>query len=677
MMPQLGFRHKFLLPTILLIVAGTCATTAVSYLSSKRAIEEAVTTRLSQSAADSARIAESWMHDRQLDIRNWAEQKLFKTAVEDSFVGRSARKAAGDSLATFNEQYPYYENLFLADAAGRVVAGSGDTGAALSNVGHEEFFTRALSEEIFVSDVRASEVSGKPIFMIATAVRSKGVVKGVLLGVVDLGYFSSNFLETLRVGNTGYAYMLDRHGTVLAHPDPAKILTNNLGKTDFGRRFLDLGSGTMRYTFEGVNEVASFRRSESLGWIIVTCIGVEELLTPAKRIQHINILMAVVVSILGTAVLFWVTKHAVKPVQGVVEMLKEVADGKGDLTKRLVVESRDELGELSQCFNLFMDSLENIIATVQRNANSLFAASGELLKNAEKLYSGSAEQTSQIEHTSTSALELAQTVTDITRNAASTSDVAEESVEIAGRGKAIVEETASGISGISESVEAAARTVVRLGERSMQIGDIIGVINDISDQTNLLALNAAIEAARAGEHGRGFSVVADEVRKLAESTGKATREISEVIQTIQQDIDLSMKTMNAGKEKAEAGLGLSNRARESLDQILGASNRCKDMVQQIAASTEQQATTIEEVSTTMEHVADIARHSKTTTSDIAHAMERQTALVLELRKLVETFNVSTHPGPTGHNLDCAEASGRKSADAAPLHQIETTSQKAG
>jgi methyl-accepting chemotaxis protein len=447
----------------------------------------------------------------------------------------------------------------------------------------------------------------------------------------------------------------------------------NLGNTDFGRRFLDLGNGTTRYTFEDLDQIASFRRSEELGWTIVTCIGVEELLAPAKRIQHINIFTAAVVSILGTAVLFWVTKHAVKPVQGVVEMLKEVA--KGHLTRRLVVESRDELGELSQCFNVFMDSLENIIATVQRNTNSISAASEDLLKNAEKLYTGSAEQTSQIENTTTAALEMAQTVTDISRNAASTSEVAEESVEIAQRGKAIVEETASGITGIAESVEAAARTVVRLGESSMHIGDIIGAIDNISDQTNLLALNAAIEAARAGEHGRGFSVVADEVRKLAESTGKATREISEVIQTIQQDIDLSVTTMNAGKEKADAGLALSNRARESLDQILGASNRCKDMVQQIAASTEQQATTIEEVSTTMEHVANIARHSKTTTSEIAHAMERQTALAIELRKLVETFNVSPNPGATDHNLDNREASGRKSGDALPLHQIETASKK--
>jgi methyl-accepting chemotaxis protein len=183
--------------------------------------------------------------------------------------------------------------------------------------------------------------------------------------------------------------------------------------------------------------------------------------------------------------------------------------------------------------------------------------------------------------------------------------------------------------------------VKELGKSSDQIGEIIGVIDDIADQTNLLALNAAIEAARAGEQGRGFAVVADEVRKLAERTTKATKEIAGMIKKIQADTTGAVQSMEEGTQEVERGIELADRAGMSLKEIVGVSQKVTDMVTQIAAASEQQSSASEQISKNVEGISKVTGETAQGTQQIARAAEDLNRLTENLQKLISDFKLGS------------------------------------
>jgi methyl-accepting chemotaxis protein len=192
---------------------------------------------------------------------------------------------------------------------------------------------------------------------------------------------------------------------------------------------------------------------------------------------------------------------------------------------------------------------------------------------------------------------------------------------------------------IAQVVEVSAGTVKELGKSSDQIGEIIGVIDDIADQTNLLALNAAIEAARAGEQGRGFAVVADEVRKLAERTTKATKEIAGMIKKIQSDTAGAVASMEEGTAEVKQGMKLADRAGASLQEIVGVSQKVTDMVTQIAAASEEQSSASEQISKNVEGISKVTGETAQGTQQIARAAEDLNRLTDNLQRLIEQFTV--------------------------------------
>ncbi len=255
-----------------------------------------------------------------------------------------------------------------------------------------------------------------------------------------------------------------------------------------------------------------------------------------------------------------------KPVGRLVAMVRDIAEGEGDLTKRINLNRSDEIGQLAHWFDKFMSNLQSIIRDVSGATREVASASTEIAASAE---------------------EMSASVGEVARQAATATDSATQSGQIAQEGGEIVGQTVEGMRSINDAVTASAASVQELGARGEQIGQIVRVINDIADQTNLLALNAAIEAARAGEHGRGFAVVADEVRKLAERTTKATEEIADSIRSIQTETTTAVDRMNAGTEEVTTGVDKAVRAGESLKKIVAGAQEVAGMIQSISAAAEQ------------------------------------------------------------------------------------------
>jgi len=348
---------------------------------------------------------------------------------------------------------------------------------------------------------------------------------------------------------------------------------------------------------------------------------------------------AIVVALLS----FWWMLRTMfgKPVSNLIERIKDIAQGEGDLTKRVAVTSQDEIGQLGTWFNAFVSRIHDVMVQVGQNTNNVAAAATEIASSSEEMASGMKEQNEQITHMSSAVEQMNASVVEVARKSADAAGRAEDSGSAANTGGKVVEETIVGMKSIADAVTAGAQSVRELGRRGEQIGQIIEVINDIADQTNLLALNAAIEAARAGEHGRGFAVVADEVRKLADRTTKATEEIAQSIQAIQRETQGAVERMNTGTAEVDRGVGKATKAGESLTTIVASARDVASMIRSIAAAAEEQSAASEQVSRNIDNINSVTRQTAEGADQAARAAAELSAKAESLRALVGRFKVAS------------------------------------
>jgi methyl-accepting chemotaxis protein len=351
--------------------------------------------------------------------------------------------------------------------------------------------------------------------------------------------------------------------------------------------------------------------------------------------------------ILGVLIAFAITRNIARSLFYMQNALSDIADGEGDLTKRLAVDRQDEVGRVCELFNRFMDKLHDTIARVATMTASLATAAEELSVNAVQLSKGGQEQAQQATQAAVAVEEMSATVTELANNAQGVALNAQEANRAAGRGHDVVKGSIAGMLRLDATVRGSAASIQSLGQRSNQIGEIIKVIEEIADQTNLLALNAAIEAARAGEQGRGFAVVADEVRKLAERTTKATKEIADTIRTIQGDTATAVRSMETGTNEAQEGMTLVNTAGERLKDIVGAVETVSGMIQQMAAAIEEQSTATGQISSNIEAVATISKESEGRLEEVTQATGELARIAGNLQGVVGEFRLSRGQEPRG------------------------------
>ncbi|HUI63857.1 MAG TPA: methyl-accepting chemotaxis protein [Bacteroidota bacterium] len=328
----------------------------------------------------------------------------------------------------------------------------------------------------------------------------------------------------------------------------------------------------------------------------------------------------------------------------------------GDLTVHVPVDSKDEVGQLALAFARMVESLRDTIAGVGESSAAVASASSQISSSTEEMAAGAQEQTSQAAEVASAVEEMTKTIQENSKNTGNTAETAKQVKSAAEEGGRVVEETVAGMRRIADVVNRSADTVRTLGKSSNQIGEIIGVIDDIADQTNLLALNAAIEAARAGEQGRGFAVVADEVRKLAERTTKATKEIAGMIRTIQAETAGAVASMEEGTMEVNNGIGLAERAGTSLKAIVGMVQKLTDMVSQIAAASEEQSSASEQISKNVEAISSVTNQTASATQQIARAAEDLNRLTENLQANMDKFTLRN---------DDARSSGIRAGGRAP------------
>jgi methyl-accepting chemotaxis protein len=341
-----------------------------------------------------------------------------------------------------------------------------------------------------------------------------------------------------------------------------------------------------------------------------------------------------------TSLIGWIIARSVaRPVNAMLATVSDLSDGDGDLTKRLTVNSRDEIGMLGDSFNQFLEKLHDTISVVVGSSSQVAAAATELRASAESSATQAGGQLERISSIAGAVSEMSGSADEVARKSADAANSAKKSGDAAASGGDVVRKTIDGVQLVRNTIAKGSKTVEDLGVQSQSIGVIIQTINDIADQTNLLALNAAIEAARAGEHGRGFAVVADEVRKLADRTTKATAEIASSIKSIQAETSRAVDQMEAGRNEADAGMHLAGEAGTKLEEIVAGAQEVAGMIQSIAAAAEEQSATSGHIAQTMEQLASVAREAEAGAREASQAVSMLSENAEQLNSTVARFKL--------------------------------------
>lgn len=367
--------------------------------------------------------------------------------------------------------------------------------------------------------------------------------------------------------------------------------------------------------------------------------GIEGIENTSRRNNLIVNIITLAIIVISILMAFVITNMVTGPLKQLMETFKDIAEGEGDLRRRLDASRADEIGDVSKGFNTFVDKLAAILGKVVELTQRVGFSAMQLSATAEQITKGTQNQNMQVTQVASAIEEMSATVIEVARNASQAAEFSKNASDMAIKGGDTVAGTVEGMRNIAKSVEDSASTIEELGRSSDQIGEIITVINDIADQTNLLALNAAIEAARAGEHGKGFAVVADEVRKLAERTTKATKEIKAKIELIQERTAGAVEAMNSGRKDVETGVDLASEAGESLKSIVDMVKNVSDMIQQIAAAAEEQSAAAGEVSANMEGISKVTKEASSSVMDTSNAANELSKIASELQVLTSQFKL--------------------------------------
>jgi len=513
--------------------------------------------------------------------------------------------------------------------------------AANSLVGYLSVAKLATTTDTFELSVEKGKLA---LLMQGAIEQQRAGARGFLLG--------SNNLSDFEAGRRAFQDAAEKVPSMLKTETGRKLFANVMQASDEYNRLLDREIQLQKAG--KTKEASSLCVSPEANQIRQTVNAALEALvrrqednrTTALDEQHkaeamTRILLAVFASvglICGVAVATFVPRSLTRSISSMISVIDEVANNNlsvGDLS----VTSQDELGRASTGLNSMKNSLRNLIQSIARTAEHLASASEEISSSATQQAQGAETEKGQAAQVAVAMQQMSATVHEVSENSNRAAQASHQAAETAREGGTIVEESLAKMRAIAESVSATAQKVEELGKSSDQIGRIIGVIDDIADQTNLLALNAAIEAARAGEQGRGFAVVADEVRKLAERTTSATKEVAQMVQSIQSETRTAVAAMHDGTEQVQAGVQTTARAGDSLKHIIQMSEQVGEMITHIATAATEQSSATEQVNQNVEQITRLVSESAIGAQQSAKACQDLSGLALDLQKMVSSFNL--------------------------------------
>jgi methyl-accepting chemotaxis protein len=572
----------------------------------------------------------------------WLDMRKSELAVlaNSPSVANGNRDTAINYLKGENKRNSVYAFFFVIDLSGNADLTTG----AKTNVADRPYFQQAKSGKIVISNPVLSKVDGKPVVVVAAPIIKNEKIIGVLAATVTLGDMIK-IVGKIKAGDTGYAYVVQNDGLFIFHPSADFAMKLNPLKDTGVEESLRAITGKMvkgekgvsKYTFKGVEKYAAYAPIAGTTWSLAVNVPANELESKLNMLLWVTLIILLIVLAVAVISSLVIATNFTRPLKQGVDVAEAIA--RGDLTQRIELNRKDEIGQLLTAMRNMTENLKVMVSGIRQTAERVASGSQQLSTSSGDITRTMNDQSSRSSQIATSAEEMSQTVIDIKKSSVDIAASANDTAQIAQKGAEVVNKSVNESRAIAGTVESSAKVMKNLGDKSQQIGEIVTTINDIADQTNLLALNAAIEAARAGEQGRGFAVVADEVRKLAERTAHATSEISSMIAAIREEVDNAVVAMDKTNEQVEVGLQYSVEAGNQLTTILQSVTTLQGMVQQIASATEEMSSTSVAISGDIQQIATDAREISGGSEQVAQSSSELARLAGELKVIVDRFKV--------------------------------------
>jgi len=477
---------------------------------------------------------------------------------------------------------------------------------------------------------------------------------GQFLGIagVDMGL---KFIQQLVDGNNNNVYggigkmaIVSQRGIVAGYSNNAKMLGKKLDGATDGYWHQLLNEKSTQAKIEVVNGqlhaiIPVIAAGRTTGWTVLISLPESVVVDAVAELSHLieqngeelafsSIVSGILCTGIAIFIMLWLMNQVLKPLLATVLVLKDLAQGEGDLTTRLDESSKDELGQIAASLNQFLQRLHGLIKDIRENSSSIAENAEKSAHSAEQSTIGMVSQQEQLSLVATAVNEMSASALEVSSNAMQTAEATEAARNGVDVGQRTVSETGDAIYKLTAGVEEASAVIQGLEEDSQNIGQILTTIQGIAEQTNLLALNAAIEAARAGEQGRGFAVVADEVRMLAQRTQQSTGEIQSMIEKLQQGTAKVVTVMATGQEQAKHSVDKVNEANEALSTIIQQVDVINQMSQQIATAAEEQSQVANSISCNIVSIDDSAQK-------VGEQSEKSSHVAIELDKLSQQLQV--------------------------------------
>ncbi len=451
----------------------------------------------------------------------------------------------------------------------------------------------------------------------------------------------TEMVQKVKFGTQGYIMLIEDTGTVLADPsNPKNNFTSLVSISDAHAKLAEDFTGMIKLTINGETWFANKYKSPALEWDFIGLIPASEVYAQADSLTEYIFAVALAMVAIFTAVGFFVTNVVTKPMNVIAEGLEDIAQGEGDLTRRLDVQGNDESGQMANAFNSFVKSINILVDRIKNSSGDIKNISCHSSQLSKKMHSVANEQLNAVELVTSSFQQMLDKSTEVASNCAEAASASGDSQGQVEEGHQLIQKTVKSVSQLEIELGESNKAMGVLSDESNNITVILDTIKGIAEQTNLLALNAAIEAARAGEQGRGFAVVADEVRTLAGRTSESTEEIDRLLSRLRDQTENVAEKLTCSMTQVEETVDSTQKTSAIFESIMQSSVVIKDMMSQISNSAEEQHTVSEKINENVTHIHNNSAQTKELSEQVDTASDNLDKLALDLSELVSRFKAS-------------------------------------